>query len=312
MLEFLVVSYALLALAIVIVLLSKKGMQEDKNQKRKKSIGKEVITADYKNVDTSFYERVIKPFVDKINKADKYGSKPTKSAKKRKQMELLSLKLRKAGIHISASNFQFFKTAFMLVTIVLSFGLGLILMNYSEYALFIALGGIIVGVLGPDLFLNSKVKSHQDAIKNQLAETIDLMSVCMESGLSFDAALIKVSERMEGPFIDELLTVFKQIQLGKNRNDALKSMADATDVKQVKTFVSAVIQANQLGIPITNVLSAQTEQLRLDKSEEIKEMAAKVPTKMTLPTVIFILPAIMVVILGPVVFSVIDTLSGAF
>ncbi len=312
MLEFLVVSYALFALAIVIVLLSKKGMQEDRNQKRKKSIGKEVITVDYKNVDTSFYERVIKPVVDKINKTDKYGSKPTKSAKRKKQMDLLSLKLRKAGIHITASNFQFFKTAFMLVTIVLFLGLGLILMRYSEYALFIPLGGIIIGVLGPGLFLNSKVKSHQEAIKNQLAETIDLMSVCMESGLSFDAALVKVSERMEGPFIDELLTVFKQIQLGKNRNDALKSMADATDVKQVKTFVSAVIQANQLGIPITNVLSAQTEQLRLDKSEEIKEMAAKVPTKMTLPTVIFILPAIMVVILGPVVFSVMDSLQGVF
>ena len=117
---------------------------------------------------------------------------------------------------------------------------------------------------------------------------------------------------MEGPFIDELMTVFKQIQLGKNRNEALKTLSDSTDVKQVKTFVSAVIQANQLGIPITNVLSAQAEQLRMDKSEEIKEVAAKVPTKMTIPTVIFILPAIMVIILGPVVFSVVDNLSGVF
>lgn len=312
MLEFLVISYTLFALGLVLVLLSKKGMQEDNNLKRKKAIGKEAVKVDYKNVDTSFYERVVKPFVDKITKADKYGSNATKSIKKKKQMDLLALKLRKAGIHMSASNFQFFKTAFMLIVVVISIGLGAILFAYTDYALFIMLGGMIIGVIGPDMYLNSKVKSHQQAIKNQLAETIDLMGVCMESGLSFDAALVKVSERMEGPFIDELMTAFKQIQLGKNRNDALKAMADSTDVKQIKTFVSAVIQANQLGIPITNVLSAQAEQLRLDKSEEIKEMAAKVPTKMTLPTVIFILPAIMIVILAPVMFSVIDNLSGVF
>lgn len=312
MLEFLVIAYTLFALALVLVLLSKKGMEEDNNLKRKKSIGREAVKVDYKNVDTSFYERVIKPFADKITKADKYGSNATKSAKKKKQMDLLALRLRKAGIHMSAANFQFFKTAFMLIVVVISIGLGIILVSYTTAALFIMLAGIVVGVLGPNLYLNSRVKSHQAAIESQLAETIDLMSVCMESGLSFDAALVKVSERMEGPFIDELMTVFKQIQLGKNRNEALKAMAESTDVKQVKTFVSAVIQANQLGIPITNVLTAQAEQIRLNKSEEIKELAAKVPTKMTLPTVVFILPAIMVVVLAPVVFSMIDNLSGVF
>ncbi len=312
MLEFLVIAYALFALSIVIVLLSKKGMEEDNNLKRKKSIGKEAVKVDYKNVDTSFYERVVKPVIDKLSQTDKYGDKPTKSAKQKKQMEMLSAKLRKAGIHMSASNFQFFKTAFMLVMVVISIGLGLVLFTVTDYALIIMFAGIAVGILGPNIYLNKKVKSHQEAIKNQLAETIDLMSVCMEAGLSFDAALVKVSERMEGPFIDELMTVFKQIQLGKNRNEALKTLSDSTDVKQVKTFVSAVIQANQLGIPITNVLSAQAEQLRMDKSEEIKEVAAKVPTKMTIPTVIFILPAIMVIILGPVVFSVVDNLSGVF
>jgi tight adherence protein C len=134
----------------------------------------------------------------------------------------------------------------------------------------------------------------------------------MEAGLSFDASLVKISERMEGPFIDELMTVFKQIQLGKNRNEALKSMSDNSDIPELKTFVSAVIQANQMGIPITNVLQAQAEQLRMNKEEEIKEVASKVPTKMTIPTVIFIMPTIFVIILGPVVFSVMDNMSGVF
>lgn len=143
-----------------------------------------------------------------------------------------------------------------------------------------------------------------------LESTLDLLSVCMEAGLSFDAALLKVSERMEGPLIDELVTVFKQIQLGKNRNEALKNLSDATDVNELKTFVSAVIQANTLGIPITNVLAAQSEQLRVTKREEIREVAAKVPTKMTIPTVLLILPAIICIIMGPVVIQVKEELSG--
>lgn len=310
MIQFLVIAYALFALALVILILSKKGMEEDNNLRRKKAIGKDTVKTDYKNVDTSFYERVIKPIVDKANKNK--GNDQTKSAKQREKLEQTSLKLRKAGLHISASSFQFFKTAFTAVMAVISVGIGLVLFSYTNYAVLIMLFGIIIAVLGPDMFLNSKVKSHQNAIKEQLAETIDLMSVCMEAGLSFDASIVKISERMEGPFIDELMTVFRQIQLGRNRNEALKSLADSSDVKELKTFVSAIIQASQLGIPVTNVLKAQSEQLRMNKREEIKELAAKVPTKMTLPTVIFILPAIMCVILGPVVFSVMDNMAGAF
>ncbi len=310
--QFLVIAYSLLALIAVILILGKKGREEDSNFRRKQEIGKDTIKVDYKNVNTSFHERVIQPIIDKINQTDVYGKDATKTERQKKKNELLGLKLRKAGIHISASNFQFVKIAFLIIFSIMSLGLTLILYNMNHNAIFIAIIGIVIAAFGPDLFLMSMVNSHQNAIKYQLADTIDLMSVCMEAGLSFDASLVKISERMEGPLIDELMTVFKQIQLGKNRNDALKSMADASDVKELKTFVSAVIQAGQLGIPITNVLQSQAEQLRMNKSEEIKEIAAKVPTKMTIPTVIFILPAIVCVIIGPVIFSVMDSLGGVF
>lgn len=311
MIQFLVIAYALLALIIVVLILGKKGMEEDNNLRRKQALGRETVKADYKNVNTSFYERVIKPAVERITSSERYGNANSTERQKKKN-ELLAMKLRKAGLHISVSNFSFFKNAFTIVLSVISIGIGLILISTTNYALMIALFGIVVAVIGPDMYLNQKVKSHQDAIKMQLADTIDLMSVCMEAGLSFDASLVKISERMEGPFIDELMTVFRQVQLGKNRNDALKAIADASDVSELKTFVSAVTQANQLGIPITNVLNAQAEQLRMNKSEEIKEVASKVPTKMTLPTVIFILPSIMGVILGPVIFSVMDSAGGMF
>lgn len=310
MVAILVIAYSLFVMVLCIVIFGKKGKEEDNNLKRMKSIGKEVVTAEYKNVETSFYDRNIKPIVTKLASLDEKGNKQSKSARKRQETEKLALQLRKAGMHMSTGSFNYLKLAVMVVGIILSVGIGLLLKDVTSYYIMIIIVGSMLSALSPTLVLNAKIKNHQNAIRAQLPDTLDLLSVCMEAGLSFDASLLKVSERMEGPLIDELVTVFRQIQLGKSRNDALKSLSDSTDVSELKTFISAVIQANTLGIPITNVLAAQSEQLRIAKREQIKEKAAKVPSKMTIPTVLLILPAIICVIMGPVVIQVKDQLAG--
>lgn len=310
MVAILVIAYSLFVMVLCIVIFGKKGKEEDNNLKRMKSIGKEVVTAEYKNVETSFYDRNIKPIVTKLASLDEKGNKQSKSARKRQETEKLALQLRKAGMHMSTGSFNYLKLAVMVVGIILSVGIGLLLKDVTSYYIMIIIVGSMLSALSPTLVLNAKIKKHQNAIRAQLPDTLDLLSVCMEAGLSFDASLLKVSERMEGPLIDELVTVFRQIQLGKSRNDALKTLSDSTDVSELKTFISAVIQANTLGIPITNVLAAQSEQLRIAKREQIKEKAAKVPSKMTIPTVLLILPAIICVIMGPVVIQVKDQLSG--
>ncbi|WP_177918848.1 type II secretion system F family protein [uncultured Eubacterium sp.] len=310
MIAVLVIAYSLLVMIICIIAFGKRGREEDNNLKRMKSIGKEVVTAEYKNVETSFYDRNIKPFVTKLANLDEKGNKQSKSARKRQETEKLALQLRKAGMHMSTGSFNYLKLTVMVVGIILSVGIGTLLKDVTTYYLLIIIVGSMLSALLPTLILNAKIRGHQEAIRAQLPDTLDLLSVCMEAGLSFDASLLKVSERMEGPLIDELVTVFRQIQLGKSRNDALKTLSDSTDVSELKTFISAVIQANTLGIPITNVLAAQSEQLRIAKREQIKEKAAKVPSKMTIPTVLLILPAIICVIMGPVVIQVKDQLSG--
>ena len=310
MVAILVIAYSLFVMVLCIVIFSKKGKEEDNNLKRMKSIGKEVVTAEYKNVETSFYDRNIKPIVTKLASLDEKGNKQSKSARKRQETEKLALQLRKAGMHMSTGSFNYLKLAVMVVGIILSVGIGLLLKDVTSYYIMIIIVGSMLSALSPTLVLNAKIKKHQDAIRAQLPDTLDLLSVCMEAGLSFDASLLKVSERMEGPLIDELVTVFRQIQLGKSRNDALKTQSHSTYVSELKTFISAVIQANTLGIPITNVLAAQSEQLRIAKREQIKEKAAKVPSKMTIPTVLLILPAIICVIMGPVVIQVKDQLAG--
>ena len=310
MVAILVIAYSLFVMVLCIVIFGKKGKEEDNNLKRMKSIGKEVVTAEYKNVETSFYDRNNKPIVTKLASLDEKGNKQSKSARKRQETEKLALQLRKAGMHMSTGSFNYLKLAVMVVGIILSVGIGLLLKDVTSYYIMIIIVGSMLSALSPTLVLNAKIKKHQNAIRAQLPDTLDLLSVCMEAGLSFDASLLKVSERMEGPLIDELVTVFRQIQLGKSRNDALKTLSDSTDVSELKTFISAVIQANTLGIPITNVLAAQSEQLRIAKREQIKEKAAKVPSKMTIPTVLLILPAIICVIMGPVVIQVKDQLAG--
>ena len=310
MIAVLVIAYSLLVMIICIIAFGKRGREEDNNLKRMKSIGKEVVTAEYKNVETSFYDRNIKPFITKLANLDEKGNKQSKSARKRQETEKLALQLRKAGMHMSTGSFNYLKLTVMVVGIILSVGIGMLLKDVTTYYLLIIIVGSMLSALLPTLILNAKIRGHQEAIRAQLPDTLDLLSVCMEAGLSFDASLLKVSERMEGPLIDELVTVFRQIQLGKSRNDALKTLSDSTDVSELKTFISAVIQANTLGIPITNVLAAQSEQLRIAKREQIKEKAAKVPSKMTIPTVLLILPAIICVIMGPVVIPVKDQLSG--
>lgn len=310
MVALLVITYALLILVLCIAIFGKKGKEEDNNLKRMKAIGKEAVTAEYKNIETSFYDRNIKPLVKKLSNLDDQGNKQTKSARKRQETQKLALQLRKAGIHMSTGSFTYLKTAVAIVGTIIFTGVGVLLMDVTSYFWFVIIVGSMLSVLAPTFILNQKIKSHQDAIRAQLPDTLDLLSVCMEAGLSFDASLLKVSERMEGPLIDELVTVFKQIQLGKSRNDALKALSDSTDVDELKTFVSAVIQANTLGIPITNVLAAQSEQLRVAKREKIREEAAKVPTKMTIPTVLLILPAIICIIMGPVIIQVMDQFKG--
>ena len=260
MVAVLVIAYALLILVLSIAIFGKKGKEEDNNLKRMKSIGKEVVTAEYKNIESSFYDRNIKPLVKKLSNLDAQGNKQTKSARKRQETEKLALQLRKAGIHMSTGSFTYLKTAVAVVGTIVFTGIGVLLMDVTNYFWFVIIIGSVFSVLAPTFILKQKIKGHQNAIRAQLPDTLDLLSVCMEAGLSFDASLLKVSERMEGPLIDELVTVFKQIQLGKSRNDALKALSDSTDVDELKTFVSAVIQANTLGIPITNVLAAQSEQ----------------------------------------------------
>ena len=136
---------------------------------------------------------------------------------------------------------------------------------------------------------------------------MDLLCVCIEAGLGFDAALLKVSQKLKGPFIDELLIVYREIQMGRTRREALQNLCDATNLDDLKTFASALVQAEQLGIPINNVMRAQSEQLRIERSQQAKEKGMKASIKMLLPMLLFIFPVVFIILMGPTVMNIIET-----
>lgn len=171
---------------------------------------------------------------------------------------------------------------------------------------------IMLGIIGyflPDFLLNVWKNQRRDRILKSLPDMLDMLSVSVEAGLGFDAALQKVTEKIEGPLSREFQQTLNEIKIGKPRREALKDLSVRVEVDDVSTFISSLIQADQLGVSIANVLRVQSDQVREKRSQRAEEKAQKAPVKMLIPLVFFIFPAIFVVLLGPAVIQIMETLG---
>jgi tight adherence protein C len=165
-----------------------------------------------------------------------------------------------------------------------------------------ALGGL--GFMGPELWLSRRIKARQKAVLLAVPDTLDLLTISVRAGLSFDGALAKVVEKTNGPLADEFRRALAEIRVGKTRRDALRDVTGRTDVSALTNFIGAIIQAEQLGVSISKVLQVQSEQLRIERRQRAEEMAAKAPIKMLFPLVGCIFPSMFIVILGPAVILI--------
>ena len=161
----------------------------------------------------------------------------------------------------------------------------------------IALGGI--GFIAPDFVVSGKARSRKDRIRAELPDALDLMAVSVEAGMGFDGAISKLTEHMHGPLADEFALTLGEIRIGESRQDALKKMSDRTNTPELSSFVRSIIQADQLGISLGRILRVQATDSRLKRQAAAEEKAMKAPIKMLFPTVLFIFPAMFLVILGP-------------
>lgn len=173
----------------------------------------------------------------------------------------------------------------------------------------VLLGGAM-GYFYPTQYLKQKIKARQKSIERALPDSIDLITISVEAGLGFDLALKRVTDKWDNALSDELQKVLTDMRLGRPRREALKDMVERTGVDDLATFVSSIVQAEQLGVGIVQVLRVQAEQLRLRRRQRAQELAQKAPIKIIIPMVMFIFPSLYVVLLGPAVPQMMATLGG--
>lgn len=161
--------------------------------------------------------------------------------------------------------------------------------------------GFGVGLYLPNMWLKMKVSARQTIITRLLPDSLDMMSICVDAGLGFEAAIQKVGFQWETELAHEFRQVIRELRVGVSRTDALHNLVERTGVPDVASFVAVLVQADRLGIAIRDVLHTQAEQMRLRRRQRAEESAAKAPLKMMFPMVFFIFPAMFAVILGPAV-----------
>ncbi|MGZ4653777.1 type II secretion system F family protein [Oryzihumus sp.] len=162
----------------------------------------------------------------------------------------------------------------------------------------------------PDLLLYNAGLHRQDELRRGLADALDMLTVCVEAGQGFDSALSQVARSVTGPVAGEFARVLQEIQIGRSRPQAFASLGERSTVPEVKTFVSSLVQADRLGLPIGGVLREQAHQMRLVRRQRAEEKAQKVPVKILFPMLLGIFPALFIVIIGPGAIKMIATFSG--
>jgi tight adherence protein C len=184
--------------------------------------------------------------------------------------------------------------------------LGLVLGASLPLLLVTLVAAAALGFYAPGLMLYQRAYDRSERIRRDLPDAIDMLSISVEAGLGFDAAVQQVAQNTEGPLADELSRMIREMQLGQGRVAALRGLAVRSTVPELRTFVGAMAQADQLGIPIAQVLRVQSSEIRVKRRQRAEEQAQKVPVKITIPLIFCILPCLFVVVMGPAMLTLMD------
>ncbi len=189
-------------------------------------------------------------------------------------------------------------------------GYALLLSRATPYAALLAPLCLVLGWNLPTTLLRTRARRRLTAIRDDLPDAMDLLTVCVEAGLGFDQALQRVVDRFSGPVGQEFSRVLRDQRLGTPRRQAMLSAAERCNLPELRAFVHALLQAEELGVRIGTVLRVQSDSLREQRRQRAEEAAMKAPIKMAFPMIMLILPALFLVILGPAVIEAVRTLHG--
>jgi tight adherence protein C len=179
----------------------------------------------------------------------------------------------------------------------------------SAVFFFPIIGGVLFFYM-PDIWIRNLGEHRQQDLRLGLPDAIDMMIVCVEAGLGFDAALGRVARDLKGPMASECARVLQEMQFGMSRTEALRALVNRTDLPELRTFVSSLVQSTELGISIGDVLREQAKEMRIKRRQRAEEQAQKLPVRILFPLLLCMLPAMFVVVMGPAAINILHTLSG--
>jgi tight adherence protein C len=168
----------------------------------------------------------------------------------------------------------------------------------------------LVGLFIPDAILSRKASERQQELGRALPEALDLLAITVEAGLGLEQAIETVCENLEGPLGDELTRLLREIELGVSRREALAALRSRVAVPELSAFVVALIQADQMGVAVADILKVQAAQVRIKRRQRAREQAAKAPVKILFPVIFGVLPSLFIVTLGPAAISIIDSFGS--
>jgi tight adherence protein C len=291
---------ALAGVGVLIVFYAIAGARPmDPVQARLSQLGSmQARTLEELELQQPLFERTLRPLATRLSGLAQRFASPSKVSRTEKRLMMAG----NPG-DLRTVDFLGLKLAVAVIIAVGSLAVGL-LSNALAFGMTsaLALGGI--GFMLPELWLSRRIKKRQKQILLATPDTLDLLTISVRAGLAFDGALAKVVEKVQGPLSEEFRRALSEIRVGKTRREALRDVIGRTNVPALSHFIGAIVQAEQLGVPIAKVLQIQSEQLRIERRQRAEELAAKAPIKMLFPLVGCIFPSMFIVILGPAIILI--------
>jgi tight adherence protein C len=299
----------LIVIAVVVVSLRRdaQGEEDDPLQARLAEFIERGNVTSLEEIELSqpFSERVLVPIIRRIGEISARFTP-------QKAIQDTARKMEMAGNPWPIDAATFLAIRFILGVVLGGLLLAVVLLsppaNPNDAFMYVG-GATFGGFFLPHLMLTSRITRRQTEIRKAMPDALDLLTICVEAGLGFDAAMSKVSEKWENELSLAFSRVIREIQLGKVRRDALKNMSDRLGIAEMTSFVAAIIQSEQLGVSMAKVLRIQSDQMRVKRRQRAEEEAHKAPIKMIIPMALLIFPTIMIIILTPAALQIMVSLG---
>jgi tight adherence protein C len=280
--------------------------QVDLLESRLAQFGETTMSLDQMEMTLPFGDRFLRPILDRVGGVIARRAPANQTAQLQEKINLAG---RPWGL--TPGSFLALQTALLLSGTAAFLGLAQVLPGVSgPLRIMVPVAGGIVGYITPRMLLDRKVKKRKKEILLALPNALDLLTISVEAGLGFDAAMARVCEKYHNALALEFAQVLNEVRLGRPRLEALEDMGKRNHVQELNTFVQAIVQSEQLGVGIANVLRIQSEEMRRRRRQRAEEQGAKAPLKMLFPMIGCIFPTLFIVLLGPAVISVIKQFSG--